>query len=125
MNLGSKVGQKAVVVRKTKKLGERENARPHFPQREKDKMMMICPVGTSQYTASHSPQRWEGAAQNRLMGTRLYFGIIRVGTSIEYFVKCLVILGPVVQKLRLKINQGVYSSTPPCCLTLIFSKTLD
>ena len=40
MNLGSKVGQKLVDVRKTEKLGERENTRPYFPQREKD--MMIC-----------------------------------------------------------------------------------
>ena len=38
-------------------------------------------------------------------------------------------LGPVVQKLinanpRLKINQGVYFSTPKCFSTLIFGKTL-
>ena len=37
--------------------------------------------------------------------------------------------GPVVQKpinanLRLKVNQGVYFSTPRCCSTLIFGKTL-
>ena len=37
--------------------------------------------------------------------------------------------GPVVQKpinanLRLKINQGVYFSTPKCCSTLIFGKSL-
>ena len=37
MNLGSKVGQKPVVVRKTEKLGERER-RSYFPQREKEKM---------------------------------------------------------------------------------------
>ena len=40
-NLGSKAGQKLVVVRKTEKLGERDNVRPYFPQREKDKMMMM------------------------------------------------------------------------------------
>ena len=34
MNLGSKVGQKAVVVRKTKKLGERERKAP-FPSEGK------------------------------------------------------------------------------------------
>ena len=39
MNLGSRTGQKAVVV--TEKLGERENARPYFPQREKEMMMMM------------------------------------------------------------------------------------
>ena len=38
-------------------------------------------------------------------------------------------LGPVVQKPinanpRLKINQGVYFSTPKCCSTLIFGKNL-
>ena len=38
-------------------------------------------------------------------------------------------LGPVVQKPinvnpRLKINQGVYFSTPKCCSTLIFDKYL-
>ena len=38
--MGSNVGQKLVVVRKTKKLGERA-ARPYFPQREKDMMMMM------------------------------------------------------------------------------------
>ena len=37
--------------------------------------------------------------------------------------------GPVVQKPinanpRLKINQGVYFSSPKCCSTLIFGKTL-
>ena len=37
--------------------------------------------------------------------------------------------GPVVQKAinanpRLKINRGVYFSTPKCCSTLIFGKTL-
>ena len=37
--------------------------------------------------------------------------------------------GPVVQKPinvnpRFKINQGVYFSTPKCCSTLIFGKTL-
>ena len=37
--------------------------------------------------------------------------------------------GPVFQKPinanpRLKINQGVYFSTPKCCSTLIFDKTL-
>ena len=39
-------------------------------------------------------------------------------------------LGPVVQKPinanpRLKIEQGVYFSTPKCCSTLIFWKTLQ
>ena len=39
-------------------------------------------------------------------------------------------LGPVVRKPikanpRLKINQGVYFSTPKCCSTLIFSTTLQ
>ena len=39
-------------------------------------------------------------------------------------------LGPVVQKPinanpRLKINQGVYFSTPKCCSTLIFGKNLQ
>ena len=39
------------------------------------------------------------------------------------------ILGPVVQKPinanpRLRINQGVYFSTPKCCSTLIFGKNL-
>ena len=39
------------------------------------------------------------------------------------------VLGPVVQKPvntnpRLKINQGAYFSTPKCCSTLIFGKTL-
>ena len=38
-------------------------------------------------------------------------------------------LGPVVQKpinanTRLKINRGVNFSTPKCCSTLIFGKTL-
>ena len=38
-------------------------------------------------------------------------------------------LGPVVQKLinanpRLKVNQGVYFTSPRCCSTLIFGKTL-
>ena len=37
--------------------------------------------------------------------------------------------GPVVQKpinanLRLRINQRVYFSTPKCCSTLIFGKSL-
>ena len=37
--------------------------------------------------------------------------------------------GPVVQKPvnanpRLKVNQGVYFSTPRCCSTLIFCKTV-
>ena len=40
MNLGSKVGQKPVVVRKTEKLGERER-KALFPKREKDMMMIL------------------------------------------------------------------------------------
>ena len=41
----------------------------------------------------------------------------------------LILLGPVVENpinanSRLKINEGVYFSTPKCCLTLIFCKTL-
>ena len=40
-----------------------------------------------------------------------------------------IVLGPVVQrpvnaKPRLKVNQGVYFSTPRRCSTLIFGKTL-
>ena len=44
-------------------------------------------------------------------------------------VEDLVHLGPIVQKPikanpRLKVNQGVYFSTPRYCSTLIFGKTL-
>ena len=45
------------------------------------------------------------------------------------FLTVVIVLGPVVQKPinanpRLKINQGVYFSTPKCFSTLIFGKTL-
>ena len=36
----------------------------------------------------------------------------------------LVVQKPINANPRLKINQGVYFSTPECCSTLIFSKTL-
>lgn len=41
MSLGSNVGQMLVVVQKAEKLGERENARLYFPQRENEKMKMM------------------------------------------------------------------------------------
>lgn len=39
--MGSNVGQMLVVVQKAEKLGERENARLYFPQRENEKMKMM------------------------------------------------------------------------------------
>jgi len=49
--------------------------------------------------------------------------------DLKLLVKNLIHLGLVVQKLintkpRLKVNEGVYFSTPSCCLTLLFGKPL-
>ena len=59
-----------------------------------------------------------------------YFHGVLIVMLLQFISNILPIdVGLVVQKLinanpRLKVNQGVYFSTPSCCLTLIFGKTL-
>ena len=44
--------------------------------------------------------------------------------KVELSIQGPVVQNPINDNPRLKVNQGVYFSTPRCCSTLIFGKTL-